>query len=383
MAKTLVPLELGAAMRKLLRLAMLIMLACLASAWVFADAGGPPGRLGQLSCLQGSVGVIRMAAYHLPPGNTVEVDASSGAARSGQYPPPESAPPPEQPQPARLTPEQLRQLVAPIALYPDALIAQILAASAYPTQIVEADRFLQDHPELKGKALADAVDQQDWDPSVKALTEFPSVLANMDRNLSWTSALGDANYNQPADVMAAVQYLRHQAKKAGKLQSTPQLTVTTQGDTIVIQPANPQIVYVPEYDPTIIYGYPLPLWPGLYPWWTIHGPFLSFSVGFAIGPFFAFGWGWHAWACNWVHPALVFAGRPYIFHRPVFYNRFAYFHGGFRPAPLDRPVPVLRGYGPRPILRPGPRVSALGGITRGAEARSFALRGRYSLGRRR
>lgn len=105
------------------------------------------------------------------------------------------APPPDtgEPPPVQLAPDQLQQLVAPIALYPDALVAQILAASAYPTQLVEADRFLQQNPNLTGTALGSAVDQRDWDPSVKAMTQFPSVLADLDKNLSWTSELGDAN----------------------------------------------------------------------------------------------------------------------------------------------------------------------------------------------
>jgi hypothetical protein len=110
------------------------------------------------------------------------------------------------------TPEQLQQLVAPIALYPDSLVAQILAASTFPEQVVEADRWVQAHPDLKGDALGQAVDQQPWDPSVKALTAFPSVLGNMDKNLSWTSSLGDAYYNQQQDVMDAVQVMRQRAQ---------------------------------------------------------------------------------------------------------------------------------------------------------------------------
>ena len=109
---------------------------------------------------------------------------------------------------AQQTPEQLQQLVAPIALYPDSLVAQILAASTFPEQVVQADRWVQAHPDLKGEALGQAVDQQPWDPSVKALTAFPSVLGNMDKNLSWTSSLGDAYYNQQQDVMDAVQVMR-------------------------------------------------------------------------------------------------------------------------------------------------------------------------------
>ncbi len=125
-------------------------------------------------------------------------------------------------------PEQLQQLVAPIALYPDSLVAQILAASTFPEQVVEADRWVQAHPDLKGDALGRAVDQQPWDPSVKALAAFPSVLGNMDKNLSWTSSLGDAYYNQQQDVMDAIQVMRRRAEEAGNLKSTPQQVVTTE-----------------------------------------------------------------------------------------------------------------------------------------------------------
>ena len=120
----------------------------------------------------------------------------------------------------------MQQLVAPIALYPDSLVAQILAASTFPEQVVEADRWVQEHQDLKGDALGQAVDQQPWDPSVKALTAFPSVLGNMDKNLSWTSSLGDAYYNQQQDVMDAVQVMRQRAQGAGDLKTTPQQVVT-------------------------------------------------------------------------------------------------------------------------------------------------------------
>lgn len=306
--------------------------------------------------------------------------------------PPAQEPPPaaDQPQPSHLTPEQLQQLVAPIALYPDALIAQILAASAYPTQIVEADRFLQDNPNLKGKDLGDAVDKQDWDPSVKALTQFPSVLANMDKDLSWTSELGDANYNQQADVMNAIQYMRQKAKDAGHLQSTPQQNVTTQGNDIDIQPANPDVVYVPEYDPELIYGYPVGLWPGFYPWWGVGGPYISFGVGFGIGPFFGFGWGWPHWGFHWGYGGgLWFGGHPYAWHSHAFYDRNAYFHGGFRggAAPFARGDRAFRGYGGArggrgfsPQAHPSGRVGAFGGFARGGDTRGFASRGRSSFG---
>src|SRR5881227_3281981 len=173
-------------------------------------------------------------------------------------------------QPAQVTPEHLQQLVAPIALYPDELVAQVLAASTYPTEIVEANRWLQENSSLKDAQLADAVEKQSWDPSVKALMQFPSVLANMDKNLSWTSALGDAYFNDQQDVMNAIQALRKRAQDAGTLKSTTQENVTTQGPTIVIEPANPQVVYLPEYDPWIVYGAPLAVYPGY-----IAGPWIG------------------------------------------------------------------------------------------------------------
>src|SRR5208283_3371397 len=164
------------------------------------------------------------------------------------------------------TPEQLQQLVAPVALYPDSLVAQILGASTFPEQVVEADSWVQAHPDLKGDALAQAVDQQPWDASVKALTAFPSVLGNMDKNLAWTSSLGDAYFNQQPDVMDAIQAMRQRAQQAGNMKSTPHQTVETQGSTIVIQPATPEVVYVPAYDPWAVYGDPILAWPGWYPY---------------------------------------------------------------------------------------------------------------------
>ena len=152
---------------------------------------------------------------------------------------------------------ELQSLVAPIALYPDSLVAQILTASTFPDQVAVADYWVQQNKSLTGSALMQAVDKQTWDASVKALTEFPSVLDNMAKNLTWTSSLGEAYHNQQADVMTAIQTLRAQAKAKGNLNSSPQVTVVQQSpQVIVIQPANPQIVYVPEYNPTIVYGTP-------------------------------------------------------------------------------------------------------------------------------
>ena len=167
---------------------------------------------------------------------------------------------------AQQTPEQLQRLVAPIALYPDSLVAQILAASTFPEEVVEADRWVQAHPDLKGEALGQVVDQQPWDPSVKALAAFPSVLGNMDKNLSWTSSLGDAYYNQQQDVMDAAQVMRHKAEAAGALKTTPQEVVQEEGPDIDIVPAAPDVVYVPAYAPWLVYGYPIVAWPGWYPY---------------------------------------------------------------------------------------------------------------------
>lgn len=238
-----------------------------------------------------------------------------------------SAPAPVQSAPS--TPEQLQQLVAPIALYPDGLVAQILAASTYPTEVVEADRWMQEHPELKGKKLGDEVNKQHWDPSVKALTQFPSVLANMDKNLSWTSSLGDAYMNQQQQVMDAVQALRQRAQQAGNLKSTPQQTVTTQGQTIVVEPADPEVVYVPAYDPWLIYGDPIFAWPGWYPYPGIWfgGPYLSFGLGFGIGFFGGFGWGWNHWGFDWHDRSIIYNHNTYISHSRTFVNRNSFAHG--------------------------------------------------------
>jgi Protein of unknown function (DUF3300) len=228
------------------------------------------------------------------------------------------------------TPDQLDQLVAPIALYPDSLVAQVLAASTFPAEVVEADRWVQANPDLKGDDLAKAVDQQTWDPSVKALTAFPSVLANMDKNLSWASSLGDAYYNQQSDVMDAIQRMRQKAQQAGNLKDTTQQTVQTQGSNIVIQPADPDVVYVPAYNPWAIYGYPIAPWPFWYnyPGIWFGGPYLSFGLGFGIGFYGGYGWGWHNWGTNWGGHTVVYNHNTYISHSNTFYNRNNYYHNG-------------------------------------------------------
>jgi|HubBroStandDraft_3_1064219.scaffolds.fasta_scaffold63940_2 hypothetical protein len=228
--------------------------------------------------------------------------------------------------PAQQTPDELDQLVAPIALYPDALVAQVLAASVHPTEIVEADRWMQANTSLKGQALAQQVDQMPWDPSVKALTQFPSVLANMDKNLSWTSSLGEAYTNQEEDVMSAVQVMRQRAQSSGNLASNTQQTVTSQGTTIVIQPANPQVIYVPAYNPWVIYGGPIVAYPGWVPvpgiWWG--GPSISFGIGFGVGYWGGFGWGWNHWGYNWGNRTVIYNRNVYINRSNTFINNRTY-----------------------------------------------------------
>src|SRR5678809_1586044 len=152
-------------------------------------------------------------------------------------------------QAAPMSQSELRALVAPIALYPDNLVAEVLAAATFPDQVAVANYWLQQHKTLKGEPLVQAVDKESWDASVKGLTQFPSVLDNMAKSLSWTSQLGEAYHNQKSEVMAAIQALRAQAKAAGHLKSTPQIKVVQQTpQTIVIEPSNPDVVYVPQYN---------------------------------------------------------------------------------------------------------------------------------------
>jgi hypothetical protein len=225
--------------------------------------------------------------------------------------------------------EQLQALVAPIALYPDSLVAQILTAATFPDQIAVADYWIQQNKNLTGSPLMQAVDKQSWDPSVKALTEFPSVLDDLAKNLAWTSSLGEAYHNQQSDVMTAIQTCRAQAKAKGNLQSNAQITVVQQApQTIVIQPTNPQIVYVPQYNPTIVYGTPY-LVPGyVAPTYTtgdvVAAGIIGFGAGIAVGAMMAGGccsWGYSSWNCGWHGTAVVYHGGAYYGN--------AGWHGGY------------------------------------------------------
>ncbi|HXJ96655.1 MAG TPA: DUF3300 domain-containing protein [Terriglobia bacterium] len=227
-------------------------------------------------------------------------------------------------QAAPLSADELQQLVAPIALYPDALVAQILGAATFPDQVAYADDWLHQNQNLTGNTLMQAVDAQAWDPSVKALTQFPSVLDNLAKNLSWTSSLGEAYGTQQADVMFAIQVLRGKAQAAGNLKSGSQITVVQQSpQVIVIQPANPQVVYVPAYNPAVVYGYPY-VTPGYSTATVVATGVLAFGAGIAVGAMMSGGyaWGYSSWNCGWHGTTAV------VYHGGAYYGNNAW-HGGY------------------------------------------------------
>ncbi len=205
-------------------------------------------------------------------------------------------------QPKPFKPEELEQIVAPIALYPDPLLAQVLMAATYPLEVVQAERWQKQNKNLKGESLKAAVDKQPWDASVKSLVEFPDVLAMLSEKLDWTQKLGDAFLAQQKEVMDTVQALRKRAKEEGNLESTKEQKVTEQEEKIVIEPADPQVVYVPVYNPTVVYGvWPYPAYPPYYYYPPAYvyppgGLFISFSMGVMWGA----AWGHYAHGgCNW------------------------------------------------------------------------------------
>jgi len=257
------------------------------------------------------------------------------------------------------TPDQLYQLVAPIALFPDNLLAQVLAASTYPDQVSAAEQWLQQNSSVKGAQLAEAVNQQSWDPSVKGLTQFPDVLSQMASNLSWTSALGDAYFNIPQSVMNAVQVMRQRAQQSGNLKSTAQQTVSVENQapasappaeassgqpqvtvvqpppqTIVIQPAQPEVVYVPAYNPAVVYGAPVPVYPGyVAPTYStgamVATGLISFGLGIAVGAAMSnscCGWGWNSWGCGWHNSTVTYNRNVYISNSNTFVNRNNYYN---------------------------------------------------------
>jgi hypothetical protein len=257
--------------------------------------------------------------------------------------------------PAPQSAEQIQALVAPIALYPDALVAQVLSAATFPDQVSQAQNWLQQHSNLTGQSLMQEVDKQPWDPSVKALAAFPTVLSDMAKNLGWTSELGEVYHFQAKDVMAAVQTLRAKAEAAGNLKSSQQITVVQQSpSTIVIQPASPQVVYVPQYNPAVVYGTPYTV-PGYTAGEVAAASAISFGAGIALGAMMSGGccsWGWNTWNVNWHNTTVVYGGHPYYgsaaWHGP--YGAYGYHgYGAYGGAAYHGPAGsagTYHGYGP-------------------------------------
>ena len=238
-------------------------------------------------------------------------DAQRRYPDSGQtYPQGEYGQAPAQP----LDAVQLEQLVAPIALYPDRLVAQVLAASTYPSQVADADQWRQTQRDASPDQIAAGADVQNWDPSVKALTAFPQVLAQMDRNLQWTTDLGNAYYNQPQDVLEAVQAMRRRAQQAGNLQSTPQQAVHYDQGYVQLMPVNPQVVYVPTYNPWTVYGEQVSPYPGFSLLGAVGSLLGSSPINYGLGiamSAFSQPWGWLAWGLNWLAQSVLFNQSDY------------------------------------------------------------------------
>jgi len=225
---------------------------------------------------------------------------------------------------AKISNDQLDSLVAPIALYPDQLLGQILVACTYPLEIVQLQQWLEQNKKLKEKALADAVMKKGWDPSVQAMAVFPDVVSQMAKNIAWTDDLGNAFLAQQKDVMDAVQRMRSKAVEKGALKTTEQQTVETkvveQKTVVVVQPAKTEVVYVPSYDPVAIWGTPYYPYPAYaYPAYPAGGMLLGFGVGLAVGAAWGGGWGWNTgWGGNNV----------YVNRNNTFVNNYSRVNGG-------------------------------------------------------
>lgn len=249
-----------------------------------------------------------------------------------------------------LTADQLYQLVSPVALFPDKLLAQVLAGAGYPDQISAADTWLAQNRGLQPAALSSAADAQPWDPSVRGLVQFPDVLDQMAKNIPWTTALGSAYLNDPTDVMNAIQVMRQRAASQGTLKNTPQQrivvapttryveqqpyrqrVVAAPGETIVIEPSQPDTVYVPHYDPWVAYGTPIPAYPsyryqpsGYSGGDMLAAGVISFGVGIAVASLFnQHNSGWHNWDMRWDdrRQPVVYRDAPYVSHSTTVVNR--------------------------------------------------------------
>ena len=250
-----------------------------------------------------------------PPQYTTPQQPYAPEPYADQQPNNMQAPPDESQQPAQsLSAQDLEQLLAPIALYPDSLLAQILAASTYPAEVAIADQWVQQMRAAgygsPDQIAAGANAQTNWDPSIKALTALPDVLDLMNHDLQWTTNLGNAYYNQPQDVMQTVQVLRDRAEQAGNLQSTPQEEVQNDQGYIDLAPTDPQVVYVPTYNPWAVYGQPIAPYLGFSFIGALGNFFggvpIQYGLSFALGAFDRMPFGWLAWGFDWVGHALMF-----------------------------------------------------------------------------
>ena len=350
------------------------------------------------------IGALVLAGCDKAPTNTPAPLASTQDP-AGSIPPPsvpqtQQQPPAAAPVQASYTPpsaEQLYQMVAPIALYPDKLVAQILAGATYPDQITAAHEWLAQNRNLKAGPLADAANQQPWDPSVKSLTAFRPVIDQMAGNIPWTQALGQAYYNDPADVMNAIQVMRQRAAKAGRLKNNDKMRVVTAApppnyapapdmqpvyagpavieapqEFITIEPVQPDVVYVPAYDPQVIYGEPQPVYPGYAyapPVQVVSSPgysggqvlaagALAFGAGVIVGAALErHDWGWHSWNMNWGAPRWRDRGpapQPAFARPAVVYNNSTYISRSTTVVNNVRNVNVYNNNaGPRGVLPPG------------------------------
>jgi hypothetical protein len=237
--------------------------------------------------------LVMVCIVAVVPGDTLAYLPSAGMPSPGD-------------QAAKIPPDQLDSLVAPIALYPDPLLAQTLAASTYPLELVQLQQWLAKNSGLKDKALADAVAKQPWDPSIQAMAALPDVVKRLVDDIQWTTDLGNAFLAQQSDVMDAVQRMRKKAQEKGNLKSTEQQKVETKvienKSVIVVEQANPQVVYVPSYDPVAVYGPPVYPYPPIYyppAGYYAAGMAISFGIGVAMGAFWSGGWGWNSgWGGN-------------------------------------------------------------------------------------
>lgn len=274
--------------------------------------------------------------------------------------------------------EELTQMLAPIALYPDSLIAQILMASTYPLEVVEAERWLRQNKDLKGDALNDALQEKTWDPSVKVLCHFPDVLFAMSDKLDQTRKLGDAFLSQEGEVTATIQELRRKAEEQGNLKTTKEQQVIVEKEVIKIEPADPQVVYVPVYDPFYVYGpwwypaYPPYYW--YYPRGFVTGGFISYRhrvfIGLSLFPWVWFDWHFHSIHID-IHKTSRFHrfdhrwdfDRPVWRHNPhhrkgvAYRNRITSQRFGLRPSRVSPASPEMRGYPGRRIERQDGRPS--------------------------